>query len=228
MLRVFWRLSTDLAAQSLHALASGAGLAVSEIRARSFVMTLPFTETAVVRWLNVLRQLNVHLLQRELRALQDRQISQLRPLLYESGVRYEPELHGEIWSDVASVYAVGFEDCDALAPARAAELEVFGAAALWPHMPGWQRARELGLTRIPSEVQLQTPADTPVNGPGLYHAVVRYQVDGVTYIDDPSMRLGMHGELDFAVRVAAAWGPVRSHNVLPQARYQRALALRSS
>ena len=114
--------------------------------------------------------------------------------------------------------AIGEEDCDSLAPARAAELIVHGHRALWPHMPGWDRARSLGLSSIRAEVVMEAPADHPVDRAGTYHAVVQYEVDGQRYTDDPSLRQGMYGELDHAAALAEAFGPVRSQALRPRRR----------
>jgi hypothetical protein len=215
-MRVHWRLSTARAAQIVHALATGTDRRCTAIAALpaggfGFDMDLrPFSESATVYYLGLLSRLNVRLLEEALGA------GRPLPLLYESGVRYTPELGRELWTDLALVQAIGEEDCDSLAPARAAELVVYGSGALWPHMPGWDRARALGLKSIRAEVVMEAPADHPVDRAGTYHAVVQYEVDGQIYTDDPSLRLGMHGELDSAVRLSEAFGPLRSRARRPK------------
>ena len=226
-MRVHWRLSTVRAAQIVHALATGTDRLCTEIQALpnggfGFQMVLrPFSETATVYYLALLSRLNVRLLEEALAA------GRPLPLLYESGVRYTPELGRELWTDLALVQSIGEEDCDSLAPARAAELIVHGHRALWPHMPGWDRARSLGLSSIRAEVVMEAPADHPVDRAGTYHAVVQYEVDGHRYTDDPSLRLGMYGELDHAATLAEAFGPVRSQALRPR-RWAAARSLRGA
>lgn len=125
------------------------------------------------------------------------------PLLYDVGVVYRRE-DVETWSDVIWTYKQGHEDCDALSAARAGELIARGGAALRRGDPGWERGQRL--PTIHAEVMLETRA--PVNGPGVYHCITRYQLtpagrprhDLPWYIDDPSLRLGMRdGMVDKAV-----------------------------
>jgi hypothetical protein len=108
------------------------------------------------------------------------------PLLYQSDVYYQRESE-ETWSDSFFLHLQGWEDCDALAATRAAELWTRGWRALEPDEPGYAEARALGLNSIEAEVVLRTR-----NGV-LYHCIVRYKVGTTYYYDDPSARLGMFG-----------------------------------
>ena len=108
------------------------------------------------------------------------------PLLYESGARYERESE-ETWSDVFNLYLQGWEDCDALAAARAGELRARGRHALSKDDPGYAEARRLNLQSIRADVVLRTRNGT------LYHCICRYRVGSETFYDDPSARLGMFG-----------------------------------
>lgn len=93
--------------------------------------------------------------------------------LYESGIRYRPERRGgrapgvERFQTVDSSYELGFDDCDGLGPARAAELLNAGV---------WARPW----------VVRSSSADSA------WHVVVlRRRADGTVYVEDPSARLGM-------------------------------------
>lgn len=110
------------------------------------------------------------------------------PLLYETSVVYGREAV-ETWSDYIQLLAAGWEDCDALAAARAGELLARGWRALSPQDPGYTEARAAGLTSIPAEVALTTQLRPGEHG--LYHCIVRYVVAGKVWYDDPSARLGM-------------------------------------
>lgn len=112
------------------------------------------------------------------------------PLLYDSGVVYRRE-DDELWRDINHVFASGSEDCDSLAAARAGELIARGWRALTPGEGGFEQARRARLESIPAQVFLRTRS--PRERPGLYHCLVRYQVDSQEYRDDPSARLGMNG-----------------------------------
>ena len=108
------------------------------------------------------------------------------PLLYESGARYERESE-ETWSDVFNLYLQGWEDCDALAAARAGELRARGWRALSKDDPGYAEAKGRDLRTIQADVVLRTRNGT------LYHCICRYRVGSETFYDDPSARLGMFG-----------------------------------
>lgn len=91
--------------------------------------------------------------------------------LYSAGIRYRPERRGgkapgvERFQTIDSSYELGFDDCDGLAPARAAELLNQG---IWAR-PWVVRSRSVG-----------------------WHVVVlRKREDGTFYVEDPSARLGM-------------------------------------
>lgn len=139
-------------------------------------MKLAFDEHAALRLLNWLAQENARIL----KARPD------LPGLYASGVRYQRE-PDEVWCDYLSMLAVGHEDCDGLAAARAGELIARGGAALDPRDGGYQRGRRL--RSIEAQVLLLTKSSRLQ--PGLYHCIVRYRVGGRWYRDDPSARLGM-------------------------------------
>ena len=156
---------------------------------------LAFDEQAALRLLNWLAQENALLL----RARPE------LPLLYDSGVVYRRE-SDETWSDYINLLAQGWEDCDALAAARAGELIAVGAQALRSGEPGFREAHQMGLSTIPAEVMLTTSTD--LGTPGLYHCLVRYRVGRRWYRDDPSARLGMNGRVDPTVR--ARWSAARA------------------
>lgn len=139
---------------------------------------LAFRETAAVSLLNWLARENARQLRKD----------PSLPGLYQSGVQYDRETD-ETWSDYINLLAQGWEDCDALAAARAGELLARGAKALQKGDGGYEQSRARRLTSIPAEVFLRTR--TGVGRPGLYHCLVRYPVAGRMYYDDPSARLGM-------------------------------------
>lgn len=141
-------------------------------------VALTFNERDAVSLLNWLARCNARLL-RERPSL---------PALYDSSVVYERE-EEELWSDYIQLLAQGHEDCDALAAARAGELIARGWKALAPSDPGYADARGAGVSTISAEVALTTALRPGEHG--LYHCVVRYEVDGTVYFDDPSARLGM-------------------------------------
>ena len=87
---------------------------------------LAFDEQAAVRLLNWLARENATIL----RARPD------LPGLYASGVRYKRE-PDEIWCDYLTLLAMGHEDCDGLAAARAGELLARGGTALLPTDGGY-------------------------------------------------------------------------------------------
>jgi hypothetical protein len=144
----------------------------------NITVALTFNERDAVSLLNWLARCNARLL-RERPTL---------PLLYATSVRYGRE-EEETWSDYIQLLAQGWEDCDALAAARAGELIARGWRALSPSDPGYAAARAERLESIPSEVALTTQIKKGEHG--LYHCVVRYVVNGTTWFDDPSARLGM-------------------------------------
>ena len=141
-------------------------------------VALTFNERDAVSLLNWLARCNARLL-RERPSL---------PLLYATSVKYGRE-EEELWSDYIQLLAQGWEDCDALAAARAGELIARGWKALSPRDPGYASAKATGLTTIPAEVALTTSVREGEHG--LYHCVVRYVVNGTAWYDDPSARLGM-------------------------------------
>ena len=141
-------------------------------------VALTFNERDAVSLLNWLARCNARLL-RERPSL---------PLLYATSVKYGRE-EEELWSDYIQLLAQGWEDCDALASARAGELIARGWKALSPRDPGYASAKAAGLTTIPAEVALTTSVREGEHG--LYHCVVRYVVNGTAWFDDPSARLGM-------------------------------------
>ncbi len=141
-------------------------------------VALTFNERDAVSLLNWLARCNARLL-RERPSL---------PLLYATSVKYGRE-EEELWSDYIQLLAQGWEDCDALASARAGELIARGWKALSPRDPGYASAKAAGLTTIPAEVALTTSVREGEHG--LYHCVVRYVVNGTAWYDDPSARLGM-------------------------------------
>ncbi len=147
----------------------------------NITVALTFNERDAVSLLNWLARCNARLL-RERPSL---------PFLYDSNVRYGRE-EEETWSDFIQLLAQGWEDCDALASARAGELIARGWKALSPRDPGYAEARAARLASIPAEVALTTTLRPGEHG--LYHCVVRYVVAGIAWFDDPSARLGMLDE----------------------------------
>lgn len=92
--------------------------------------------------------------------------------LYESGVFYQSEPPGEEeWLDIPSLYKQGFGDCEDLACARVAELQVSGI----PAVPAIRHKR----------------VSTPRGPVTLIHVLVLWP-DG--HVEDPSKMLGMRGE----------------------------------
>jgi len=97
------------------------------------------------------------------------------PRLYEARVRYLPEEGTEDWLDIPHVIAAGWGDCEDLACWRVAELRGDGYAAS-PIV----RFRLLGDSFR-------------------YHVFVEYwDAKGTRFEEDPSARLGMGWEDDFA------------------------------
>ena len=134
----------------------------------------------------VLRQLQ-QLARRNARWLR---LNRSTPLLYDSGVIYRTEAE-ETFRDVYNTLKNGDEDCDSLAAWRAGEILARGSAAFAPGDPGWSAVRRSGVkTTIPAEVMLTTRARAGTTG-NMYHAIVRYQVNGKWIEEDPSERLGM-------------------------------------
>ncbi len=144
----------------------------------NITVALTFNERDAVSLLNWLARCNARLL-RERPSL---------PFLYATSVKYGRE-EEETWSDYIQLLAQGWEDCDALAAARAGELLARGWRALDPRDPGYAQAKAAQLTTIPAEVALTTTVRLGEHG--LYHCVVRYVVEGSVWYDDPSARLGM-------------------------------------
>jgi len=145
------------------------------------VVELAFEEGAALRLLNWLAGENRRILQG---------MPEL-PGLYESHVVYRPEEEEE-WADYLNLLLKGYEDCDALAAARAGELMARGYRALDPARGdgGAVVAHDLRLRSIPAKVILRTRVNPGESG--LYHCIVKYWVAGRRYYDDPSIRLGMH------------------------------------
>ena len=93
-------------------------------------VALTFNERDAVSLLNWLARCNARLLRERPRL----------PLLYRTSVRYGRE-EEETWSDFIQLLAQGWEDCDALAAARAGELLARGWRALSPSDPGYAAAK---------------------------------------------------------------------------------------
>ena len=144
----------------------------------NITVALTFNERDAVSLLNWLARCNARLL-RERPSL---------PRLYDTSVKYGRE-EEETWSDYIQLLAQGWEDCDALASARAGELLARGWRALSPDDPGYGPAKAARLSSIPAEVALTTTIRHGEHG--LYHCIVRYVVNGIVWFDDPSARLGM-------------------------------------
>ena len=99
----------------------------------NITVALTFNERDAVSLLNWLARCNARLL-RERPTL---------PLLYSTSVVYGRE-EVETWSDFIQLLAQGWEDCDALAAARAGELLARGWRALSPRDPGYAAAKAAG------------------------------------------------------------------------------------
>ncbi len=139
-----------------------------------------FGENKSVRLLNWLAEWNAEILRKK----------PALPGLYASGVRYERESE-ETWSDYVNLLLQRWEDCDALAAARAGELKVRGWRALAPGDDGYAEAKRRGLERLEARVFMRTRLRP--GKPGLYHCLVKYRLgaDRGWLYDDPSARLGM-------------------------------------
>lgn len=161
------------------------------------LLNLDFDEDDLVRLAKWLVETNCH----RLMALLD------FPLLYSSGTIYQTEAV-ETWQDAPSVLVAGHEDCDSLSCWRAAELLVRGWKALRPWDPGYVLAKARQTPSIKAEVYFT--ASHARGETGTYHCLVRYQVGGVWYTDDPSAQLGMYSnQIDPLV-----WEQWRAANVL--------------
>ena len=143
-------------------------------------LPIVFGEWKSVRLLNWLADWNADILRRRPDL----------PGLYAAKVRYHRETE-ETWSDYINLLAQGWEDCDALAAARAGELKARGWRALQPGDDGHAQARK---RRIPSfEARVFMRTRLKPGRPGLYHCLVKYRLgpDQPWFYDDPSARLGM-------------------------------------
>jgi len=175
-------------------------------------MGVAFDENEAVSLLNWLTRHNARLLAS----------NSSYPLLYDANVEYRRE-EIETWLDVPNLLMQGHEDCDGLAAYRAGELLARGWRALRSGEGGYAAARELRPASIKAEVVLTTRLAPGENG--LYHCIVRYEVDGRVYWDDPSARLGMldtrltaeETQQRLRSRVQLA-GPLRRGRVLPPRR----------
>lgn len=114
------------------------------------------------------------------------------PLLYNAPVVYQREI-GELWRTADKILRDGFEDCDGLACWRAGELVARGWRAIFPFEDAWAVAQRLRPASISARPVLLN------QGGGLYHCITLYELGAHTFYDDPSARLGMHGELDAGV-----------------------------
>lgn len=150
-------------------------------------VALSFEEGAAVRLLNWLARENA-LIMRSDPAV---------PLLYTTSIIYLRETE-ELWSDAYATLAQGHEDCDALSAYRCGELLAHGWKALNPDHGdhGARAARAMRLKSIKAQCVMRTRKDRGYINGGLYHCIVKYEVGGRTYYDDPSARLGMYGYRD--------------------------------
>lgn len=112
------------------------------------------------------------------------------PPLFGSGARYDIRDEAESWRSPSVIAAKGGGDCEDLAAQRAAEMRLWGYRALLPGSPGAERAKALGLNTIDARVRLDEVA------PAFFHVVTEYTVDGATFTEDPSLMLGMRGQVD--------------------------------
>ena len=117
-----------------------------------------------------------------------RQISGRRlPHLYDSGARYRVDPADEPLYDAATVLQRGAGDCEDLAAYLAADLRLYGMAALPPAHP------------LHHHIGLEPSTARPVllDFGGLqYHAVVRIDSARGVVEEDPSGRLGMSGPIE--------------------------------
>ena len=139
-----------------------------------------FGEWKSVRLLNWLAAWNAYILRRK----------PSLPGLYQAKVRYYRETE-ETWSDYVNLLLQGWEDCDALAAARAGELKARGWQALQPGDDGYKEARRRRIPSFEARVFLRTRLKP--GKPGLYHCLVKYRLgpEQPWFYDDPSARLGM-------------------------------------
>lgn len=137
---------------------------------------------AFVRLLNFLARENEDLISR----------NPATPLLYTGAasgqpiVRYAREKQ-EQWLDVFMMIRQGWEDCDGLSCYRAGELRARGWRAIEPGYSSYRLAESIRPDHIPAKVFLRT------RGNRTFHCLVSYELDGHTFFDDPSARLGMYG-----------------------------------
>jgi hypothetical protein len=86
-----------------------------------------------------------------------------RPKIYDSHISYREE-QGEIWKDIIQIFSDGFDDCEGLASAVAAEYVVYENIPAYPFT--------LQMTKY------------------LFHIQLVKIINGQKYIEDPSTRLG--------------------------------------
>lgn len=109
-------------------------------------------------------------------------------LYHDTEVVYRTE-GSETWSTADQVLAQGWDDCDSLATWLAASIRVYGSQALLPGTPGHTAAERYGVQKAQAYLETRVPKGAR----GLFHCLVRYQVNGTWYREDPSERLGMNG-----------------------------------
>src|SRR5262249_45709634 len=119
------------------------------------------------------------------------------PPLYESGVRYQREVGTENWTDVARTLELGYGDCEDLACWRVAELRLQG------HTVGpYIRFRRVnGVYHFHALVMHYEPieqADEEGDDEGVLVASDAGRRFRPVRIEDPSLRLGMGWEQEFA------------------------------
>lgn len=140
------------------------------------ILLSTWDEATVVEAVDLLVEHNMRRLQQASRPLL------LYPTAAAKGLRYRSEPSGsEDWLDVGGVIAAGGGDCEDLAAWRVAELRVYGAAALAPGDDGYGQPG-----------RLTAAAFLRAWPGGTYHCLVEYYINGVRYVEDPSLRLGMY------------------------------------
>ena len=120
------------------------------------------------------------------------------PRLYQAGVRYQREVNTEEWLDIPSVIEAGWGDCEDLACWRVAELRRQGVTA----SPYVKFRRVDGVYHFHALVGIyeERPQTTLENR----EAGIVLPETRLVRIQDPSLRLGMGWEKEFARQQAVA------------------------
>lgn len=116
------------------------------------------------------------------------------PRLLASGIRWRQEPGRERFLAIPTVLRQRFGDCDDLAPWKAAELRVYGTAALVDGEFGYGAVDDEGL---PLAVDARCIIVQQDDHGRLFHVLVEYAIpawdSSIFYQSDPSVMLGMTG-----------------------------------